>query len=57
MASSLDKLTSNLAGDKCKHLNGFYKKNEVLRLMRHKSVYPYEYIDSLQKFEETRLPP
>ena len=25
--------------------------------MRHKAVYPYEYLDSLEKFEETQLPP
>ena len=25
--------------------------------MRHKGVYPYEYMDSWKKFEETKLPP
>ena len=25
--------------------------------MRHKGVYPYEYMDSWKKFEETSLPP
>ena len=57
MASSLDKLASNLDDDPCKHLREFYKEDEVFRLMRRKGVYPYEYMDEWNKFEETSLPP
>ena len=57
MASSLDKLASNLDDDHCKHLREFYKEEEVFRLMRRKSVYPYEYMDGWEKFEDTSLPP
>ena len=57
MASSLDKLASNLDDDQCKNLREFYKEDEVFRLMRRKSVYPYEYMDGWKKFEETSLPP
>ena len=57
MASSLDKLASNLDDDPCKHLREFYKEDEVFRLMRHKGVYPYKYMDGWKKFEETSLPP
>ena len=57
MASSLDKLASNLDDDQCKHLREFYKEEEVFRLMRRKGVYPYDYMDSWEKFEETSLPP
>ena len=53
MASSLDKLASNLDDDRCKHLREFYKEEEVFRLMRRKGVYPYEYMDGWEKFEET----
>ena len=42
MASSLDKLASNLADSQCKHLRKFYKKEEDFRLMRRKGLYPYE---------------
>ena len=56
MASSLDKLASNLDEDQCKHLREFYKEDEVFRLMRRKGVYPYEYMDEWNKFEETSLP-
>ena len=57
MASSLDKLASYLDDDQCKYLKEFYKGEEVFRLMRRKGAYPYGYIDSWKKFEETRLPP
>ena len=57
MASSLDKLASNLNEDQCKDLRKFYKEDEVFRLMRCKDVYPYEYMDGWEKFGETSLPP
>ena len=57
MVSRLDKLASSLDDDQCKHLRKFYKQDEVFRLMRRKGVYPYEYMDAWEKFEETSLPP
>ena len=102
MASSLDKLASNLCGtsgiqcDKCKgnmelinisgdyiasfgckscetkktkdpgkdalkknfnHTSRFWGCDEKFRLMIRKGVYPYEYMDSWEKFEKTGLPP
>ena len=51
MASSLDKLASNLDDDPCKHLREFYKEDEVFRLMRRKGVYPYEYMDEWKKLK------
>ena len=101
MASSLDKLASNLCGtsgiqcDKCKgnmelinisgdyiasfgcercrtkkakdlgeevlkrnfkHTGRFWECDEKSRLMIRKGVYPYKYMDSWKKFEETSLP-
>ena len=56
MASSLDKLASNLDDDQCKNLREFYKEDEIFRLMRHKGVYPCEYMECWKKFEETSLP-
>ena len=35
----------------------FYKEEEVFRLMRREGVYPYKYMDSWKKIEETSLPP
>ena len=57
MASSLDKLASNLEDDQCKHVREFYREEKVFRLMRCKGVYPYEYMNGWKKFEETSLPP
>ena len=57
MASGLDKLAGNLDDDQCKHLKEFYKGEEVFKLLWRKDVYPYEYMDSWKKFEETKIPP
>ena len=57
MASSLDKLASNLADKQCENLRQFYSEEEKFKLMRRKGVYPYEYMDSWERFEEVKLPP
>ena len=57
MASSLDSLARNLTDDQCKNMRWFYQDQEVFKLMRRKGVYPYEYMDRWERFEETRLPP
>ena len=56
MPSSLDKLTSNLEKDQFTNLNSMYK-GEQLELLKRKGVYPYDYVDSLDKLAETQLPP
>ena len=56
MASSLDELASNSDDDQCKNLREFYKEQEFFNPMKCKCVYPYEYMDSWKKFEETKLP-
>ncbi|XP_057308117.1 uncharacterized protein LOC130646004 [Hydractinia symbiolongicarpus] len=35
----------------------YFSDDELFRLMLQKGVYPYEYMDSWQKFKETELPP
>ena len=56
MSSSLDSLVNNLA--KGGHqFSGFEDYNSEQReLLIRKEVYPYEYMNSWDKFEETRLP-
>ena len=56
MTSNLVKLGSNLDDDQCKHFKGFYKEEKLVRIMKCKGVYPYEYLNSWKKFEETKLP-
>ena len=56
MASSLDKLSSNLKLDQFLNLKKYYSGNQLSLLLR-KGVYPYDYVDSMKKLDETSLPP
>ena len=57
MSSSLDSLTKNLVRGG-KKLFGFEDYSELqYGLLTRKGVYPYEYINSWDGFEETKLPP
>ena len=54
MSSSLDKLVSNLPKGSLKYTSKKFK-GEKLELMAQKGVYPYDYMDSFDKFDE-KLP-
>ena len=54
MSSSLDKLVSNLPRESLKNTSKEFK-DEKLDLMARKGVYPYDYMDSFDKFNE-KLP-
>ena len=57
MSSSLDSLTKNLVSGG-KKLFGFEDYSELqYDLLNRKGVYPYEYVNSWDRFEETQLPP
>ena len=57
MSSSLDSLTKNLVSGG-KKLFGFEDYSELqYDLLTRKGVYPYEYINSWDRFNETQLPP
>ena len=56
MASSLDNLSSNLDKEQFTNLNCMYK-GEQLELLKRKGVYPYDYVDRLDRLSETQLPP
>ena len=57
MASSLDLLTNNLVHGGRK-LFGFEDYSELqYNLLTRKGIYPYEYVSSWDKFEESQLPP
>ena len=55
MSSSLEKLVSNLPKELLKYTSQTFK-NEKLDLMSKKGVYPYDFMDSFEKFNE-KLPP
>ena len=52
MKDSLDNLSSNLSCHP--NLEKFYPDKELLC---RKCIYPYEYMDSFDKYDETSLPP
>ena len=55
MSSSLGKLVKNLSDNNLKYLNEeFGSKN--LELLKQKVAYAYEYMDSLERFSEEKLP-
>ena len=54
MSSSLEKLVSNLPRESLKYTSQIFK-NEKLDLMSKKGVYPYDFMDSFDKFNE-KLP-
>ena len=56
MAASLDSLVNNLPEDAFNNLRKYYT-GDKLSLVKKKGVYPYEYMDSLERFKETKLPP
>ena len=54
MSSSLDNLVKNLPDEASKYTQQEFE--EEFELMKRKGVYPYDYMDSFDKFEETELP-
>ena len=55
MASSLDKLSSNLKIDQFVNLKKYDSGNH-LSLLLSKGVYTYDYVDCMKKLDETSLP-
>ena len=56
MAASLDSLVNNLPEDAFNNLKRYYT-GDKLSLVKRKGVYPYEYMDTLERLKETKLPP
>ena len=54
MASSLDKLSSNLKVDQFINLKKYFSGNQLSLLLR-KGVYPYDHVDCMKKIDETTL--
>ena len=55
MNSSLDKLVKNLSDEDFKYLVEEFG-SENLELLKQKGAYPYEYMNSFERFEEKELP-
>ena len=55
MNSSLDSLVKNLIDEDFMHLPEKFN-SELLKLVKRKGVYPYEYMNSFKRFSEDKLP-
>ncbi|KYN19874.1 hypothetical protein ALC57_07789 [Trachymyrmex cornetzi] len=58
LSASLDKLASYLDKDKLKILRSEFStlSDEKFELLTRKGVFPYEYVDCVEKLQDTRLP-
>ena len=56
MSTSLESLVNNLPDDGFNNLERYYN-GEKLSLVKGKGFYPYEYMDSLERFKENKPPP
>ena len=56
MSSSLEKLASNLSEDDFIYTKKYFTDLVQFRLVKRKGVYPYDYMDSFSKFNDTELP-
>ena len=54
MCQSLDRLAGNLPDDKYIHIT--HNSEGDINLLKRKGVYPYEYMDSFEIFNESQLP-
>ena len=57
MSSSLDSLVNNLAKGGHQFFGFEYYNSHQRKFVIRKGIYPYEYMDSWDKFKETTLPP
>ena len=55
MNSSLDSLVKNLSDNDLKYLSEEFS-GDLLKLVKEKGVYPFEYMNSFKKFSENKLP-
>ena len=55
MSSSLDKLINNMKKDDLIYTSQMFK-GKKLDLMSKEGVYPYDFMDSFEKFDHTDLP-
>ena len=56
LPTSLGALVNNLPKDAFNNLERYYTPEEA-RLIKRKGVYPYEYMNTEERFNETKLPP
>ena len=56
MSNSLESLVKNLSLEDMKYASQEFQ-DEKLTLMKRKEIYPYDYMDGFDKFNDKKLPP
>ena len=56
LSGSLDKLSAQLKPEQFFHFKKCYPKDDERKLLTKKGVYPYSYMNCMERFEETSLP-
>ena len=56
MSSSLEALVNNLSKEDFKNLHKIFTPKQA-EILKQKGFYPYEYMDSVEKFNDTKPPP
>lgn len=56
LQASLDKVSMSMVDEQFVETRKECKNEEEFRLLRKKGVYPYEYMNGFERFEETKLP-
>ena len=56
MSQSLDRLSSNLSDNAFFYSKKAFPNDDQFRIIKRKGVYPYDYMDSFQRFSEKSLP-
>ena len=54
MNSSLDKFVKNFSDEEFKYLVEEFS-SEILQLLKQKGAYPYDYMNSFERFNEKRI--
>jgi len=57
MPPSMDKLSKNLQREQFINLKKYFGDEKNFDLVRRKGVFPYDYVDGLEKLKEQKLPP
>lgn len=56
LPASLDKLSQTLETHQCVEVRKFYTDDQQFNLLRRKGVFPYSYVDSMEKLDDAELP-
>nr|XP_049699656.1 uncharacterized protein LOC126055254 [Helicoverpa armigera] len=57
LSSSLDALSKSLTDKDFLHLSTEMRNDNLIYLLKTKGIYPYDYMNTWKKYEETKLPP